>query len=188
MNHNLCASLNELKIRPLAEESLELLRQWRNSSQNSIFLKKISYISESKQLCWYMKYLMEEDCYYWEIICSENLIGALSIYNIKDKKGEIGRFMIGDINYRGKGLGYRSFLMAMKIGFTNLELEYLQLDVHEKNTAALKIYKKIGFSVVGSHIFNDEGVEYEMTIDRNTYEKYNPESALISIFESEKEI
>ncbi len=183
MEHMYYAKLNELELKPLTIEGLELLRKWRNDSQISRFFNKKDYISKHEQLDWFEKYLLEEDCLYWTINTPNKIIGALSIYNINTNMAEIGRFMIGDLEYRGRGYGYQSFLMAIKMGFVNIGLECLELNVHEKNIAALNIYKKIGFSINGFHYFNEEGIEYEMLIDRKVYKEKNPMYELIKVYE-----
>ena len=176
MRHSYEARLDALFLRPLKQSDIELLRKWRNDQKISRFFRKIGFISAEQQLQWYQKYLINENDYYWAIVENYKTIGALSIYDISDTNAEIGRIMIGDINARGKGYGYKSLIMAMKIGFQRLGLQAFQLNVHEKNIRALRIYERAGFNKVGLHPFDLEGNEYEMSIDLTTFECKNPMS------------
>ena len=174
MRHSYEARLDLLRLRPLMQMDIELLRNWRNDYQLSRFFRKIGFISAECQLQWYRKYLLEENDYYWAIVENDKTIGALSIYNILGTNAEIGRIMIGDADARGNGYGYKALIMAMQIGFKQLGLQTFVLNVHEKNTIALHIYKRIGFIKVGSHPFDDKGNEYKMIIDLNAFETKNP--------------
>lgn len=173
MKHSFEARIDALSIQPLKQSDIELLRKWRNDEHIAKFFRKIGFISAQQQLQWYNKYLIEKE-YYWSIVENGKTIGALAIYNISDTDAEIGRIMIGDINARGKGYGYKALIMAMTIGFQQLNLKKFNLNVHEKNTTALNIYKLAGFIENGSHPFNEDGKEYEMCINYEHFVNVNP--------------
>lgn len=173
MRHTYSAKVDSLIIRPLYEEDLELLRSWRNDANISRFFKKIDYIDSNAQLNWYNNYLIQKGCLFWAIVYNGKVVGSLSIYDINQNTAEIGRIMVGELSARGKGLGYKSLVSAMKIGFEFLGLETIYLSVHKMNVVALKIYERAGFKIVGEHPFNEEGCEYEMLLDKATCIKMN---------------
>ena len=180
MKHAYSASYNFLEIRPLQKEDLESLRCWRNNAKISAYLRKINYITQEQQILWYKNYLKLPDFYFWSIIKNSRLIGALSIYNVSGKHAEIGKIMIGDEAEHGKGYGYIAFIMAMRIGFNLLQLVSYRLFVHENNSAALRIYTKIGFNTI--KVF-DNG-ELEMVINKQIYDEKNPINRDIILYSS----
>lgn len=184
MEHSYYAELDTLYIRPLAEKDLEYLRSWRNDKQISRFFRKIDYITSVQQQHWYRHYLEQPNIYYWTILERKKAIGSLAIYDVKDTEGEIGKFMIGNPMSRGKGYGYKAFIMALKLGFQKLQLEEIRVTVHEMNIPAKKIYERIGFEVIGRHSFNEEGDELEMFIKKEKYMDNNPISELIRLSDS----
>lgn len=176
MEHSYGAKLNQLQLKPLGDEDLEFLRQWRNDKIISKYFRKIDYISVQQQTEWYQRYLSEEGIYYWSITKDGKVIGALSIYNynLVMQSAEIGKIMIGDPIARGKGYGYQSLIMAMKIGIDFLKLKFFNLNVHEHNLVAFSMYKKAGFEIVGAHPFDKYGNEYEMQISSTVFKEDNP--------------
>ena len=170
MKHKYAASYSFLQLRPLQKEDLESLRCWRNNAETSAYLRKMDYITQEKQVLWYKNYLTLPNFYFWSILKNKTLLGALSIYNVSGNQAEIGKIMIGDESERGKGYGYTAFVMAMKIGFNLLQLDSYRLFVHDNNSAALRVYTKIGFNIVEK--FNNG--ELEMVINKQTYENANP--------------
>ena len=189
MEHKFGAELNHLILRPVMEDDLELLRQWRNSATISKYLRKIEYITSERQIVWYRDLLLNPDSYYWTITEKGKAIGALSIYNIADNVAEIGRIMIGDVSSQGKGYGYKSLIMAMKIGFLLLQVKSYNLTVHKENNVALHIYQKTGFherfQINNENHENNENnkdVELKMIINRQTYEEKNMMSNDIIVY------
>lgn len=110
------------------------------------------------------------------IICVDSLkIGAIWIEKIDTKGGLawIGLF-IGDSNYWNKGIGTRSILLIFNIAFEELKLNYIWLNVREKNIRAIECYKKLGFTIInqcGPRKFDDGSHQfwYEMRISKNDF-------------------
>lgn len=86
--------------------------------------------------------------------------------------------IIGERNYHGKGIGTEATKMILNHGFSRYNLHMIYLDVHEKNTGAIKIYQKAGFKIDGKirHRFLRNG-EYEdnllMTVLSDEFYKNN---------------
>ena len=80
---------------------------------------------------------------------SLKLIGRIVLGDIIEGwKGEIWRIYIGDLDYRGKGLGQQSMEAIMKYCFEQLKFERLYLDHYTGNPAS-KLYLKLGFQYEG---------------------------------------
>ena len=183
MEHRYCAEHRDIMLRPIHEDDIEHLRVWRNDEALSFYLREIPYITPEKQKEWYENYLNDSDTVFFGIVFGSNLlIGSVALYNFEDRCCEVGRIVIGDSSFRGKGYGYKSLILAMKIGIEQFNISEFHLDVHENNVAARKIYEKIGFQIVGKHPFSKGGYELEMSIPADEYYQRNPEANLIRVF------
>lgn len=165
MEHHYCAEYQNIKIRPLKKDDIEMLRVWRNDTDQTIFLRNIGHITKEMQENWYESYLKDPDVLTFAVEETEkvnHMVGSLALYNFHGEEAEIGRLQIGDLNARGMGIGGKSFVLAMKIGFQKLGLKRIYASVHQENLAAYKSYLKIGFQVCGSHPAPAGGVEDEI--------------------------
>jgi len=90
------------------------------------------------------------------------IIGHAEINNInyEHKTARLARILIGDENYRSKGLGELLIKLLLKIGFNELKLHRIDLGVFDFNKSAIKCYEKCGFKKEGllreSFKFKDE--------------------------------
>ena len=73
-------------------------------------------------------------------------IGHSEIY-ITENSAWLGRIIIADINFRGKGLGQQIVKLLVDYAFFNLGKEKVELNVFDWNIAAIKCYEKVGFSI-----------------------------------------
>ena len=89
----------------------------------------------------------------YKVIDSDNRIGIghISIGSIdrKNMSARLGKIIIGNRDYKGKGLGQNIVKEALKICFSELKLHKVSLGVFDFNTPALATYKKVGFSIDG---------------------------------------
>ena len=177
MKHTLSASLNNTMLRPISEVDLESLRSWRNDVQLTEFLTRIDYISFEKQQKWYENDTTNPNCYTFAIDETQTLkrlVGSVALYSFQDTSAEFGRFLIGDENARGKGIGYIGTVLCLYLGFTKLGLQTIRANVHEENIAALKAYQKGGFVISGKHSYINGGHEIEIAVTRkHFFESHN---------------
>jgi len=120
--------------------------------------KKVNKYLESKktslaQLKSYIKAKKESDnCIFFGIFLKENdrHIGNIKLEPIsKEKKQATMGMMIGDKNYWGKGLATAALSNLVDWTFENLDIDTIDLGVVRENVGAVKVYKKVGFKVVG---------------------------------------
>ena len=152
MEHRYSAAYGEVAIRPLEKKDIENLRIWRNDASQTRFLRNIGHITRDMQEKWYEGYLRDMD----------SMVFA------------IGRLQIGDLEARGHGIGGKSFVLAMAVGFKKLGLKRIYASVNRENLAAYKSYTKIGFRVCGSHASPVDGIEDEIEIDEKRWSDKNP--------------
>ena len=99
------------------------------------------------------EYLTEQeqkDILFWAIHlkCSNKHIGNIKIdpINHKNNSGEYG-ILIGDKTSWGKGYAKEASLTIIKHCFDEIKLSKITLGVIEDNLNAVKLYKKLGFSI-----------------------------------------
>jgi ribosomal-protein-alanine N-acetyltransferase len=63
---------------------------------------------------------------------------------ILKKRATIG-ILIGEENWRGKGVGFEVITRVLEFCFTDLELEFVELGVNKKNLKAINLYSRLGF-------------------------------------------
>ncbi|MCM1188415.1 MAG: GNAT family N-acetyltransferase [bacterium] len=167
---------------------MELLRTWRNDKGLSKYLTPIPEITKEMQQQWYQNYLVDEDIIFFAVIDMEKdqTIGTVALYHFEKEVCKVGKIVIGDATERGRNLGYRSLLLAMKVAIVKLSVQKFRLQVCEDNAAAYRIYEKAGFHEIGRHAFVGGGLEIDMEIDRETFEEENPLLKDMIIYEEKK--
>ena len=68
--------------------------------------------------------------------------------DFKDSKAIIG-VLIGEKDYWGRGIGTEATTMLVDYGFKSLNLKEVNLGVISENKAAIRVYEKAGFKVIG---------------------------------------
>ena len=151
MIHNYRIIEQNILLRSLEIDDLEIVRKWRNKDEIRKWFINDNLISSEKQLLWYEKYKNKKNELMFIIEEKNELkmsVGAISLYNINYKKAycELGRLMIGENEARGKGIGLIASKALCNFGFIRLNLEIIYLKVFFDNIIAINIYKKIGFN------------------------------------------
>jgi UDP-4-amino-4,6-dideoxy-N-acetyl-beta-L-altrosamine N-acetyltransferase len=147
---------NRVKLRPVHESDIETLRAWRNKNEIRKNFFNQSVISSVGQKAWFksvkstandLMFIIETD--------KREPIGAIALYNIdlKNRSGELGRLMIGNRKYLGRGFATEAAEELVKFGFESLGLHRIYLQLFEDNDKAYKIYHKVGFKKEG--LFRD---------------------------------
>jgi RimJ/RimL family protein N-acetyltransferase len=93
------------------------------------------------------------------------IIGVAGFDEIINSNGTATVFIgIGDVSFKGRGLGKETMLLLMDYGFNELNFHRIQLNVIAYNEAAIKLYEGLGFIREGRYrefIFRD-GKRYDM--------------------------
>ena len=108
-------------------------------------MRNIGHITRDMQEKWYEGYLRDMDSMVFAIEETQRLkrmVGSLALYNFENGEAEIGRLQIGDLEARGHGIGGKSFILAMAVGFKKLGLKRIYASVNRENLAAYKSYTK----------------------------------------------
>ena len=150
MNHRYTIIYKNVELRPLYQNDIENLRNWRNDEKNTKFLRKIPFISSDAQEQWYRKYLANPDemCFsIYEIHELNRIVGSLSLYNFSNAQAEFGKILIGDEEAHGKKIGVNSIIALLSIAFFQLDLSRVYLHVFNNNKPAKHVYETVGFEI-----------------------------------------
>jgi UDP-4-amino-4,6-dideoxy-N-acetyl-beta-L-altrosamine N-acetyltransferase len=161
----------------VASDSNEQLRTWRNNPEIRKYFREHREITQQMQANWYKNRVHNSDNsqYDFEIHDQDTgtHIGHCGLYYIDwiARKAEFSIY-IGDMDYRGKGIGSDALKTLIKYGFEELNLNKIWCEVYSNNKA-INIYRKIGFV--------DEGILRQNAVKNGKY----VDSYVLSMLKSE---
>ena len=169
MTHNFQNEFEDIILKPLEQKNIEDLRNLRNKEENRKCFIYQKEITKEEQENWYKKYSeKEEDVMFSAFLkeVGEYPIGFAALYDIdrNSKKCEFGRIVVDKSKVTKKGIGYQITKCLCDIGFQDLGLDMIYLEVFSDNIPALKTYLKVGF------------------IERNRYRKDNKEIIYMELY------
>lgn len=127
---------------------------WRNHENNRKWFFNSDELKFDQHLSWFQKYkVLSNDYLFIAEYKSEHKsipFAQVSIYNIDftESTGEFGRFLIGDDDFKGKGLGTEIIQTVLKVANEILGLKKIYLEVKSNNEVAIHLYKKNGFKTI----------------------------------------
>jgi RimJ/RimL family protein N-acetyltransferase len=153
MKHEYYIAGEKITLLPLSAEDLEMVRCWRNQPNVRRWFLDSSIISEEQQRTWYERYVTKPNDLMFiieETALGKKAIGTAALYNIdvRNKKVEFGRLMIGDVQSEGKGYAKEATMLLCRFAMTELGTERVELIVFESNERARKLYLDCGFQKV----------------------------------------
>jgi len=147
---------NKVKLGPVTRENIESFLKWFNDPEITQYLLMYRPMTRMEEEDWLENLKNRENNIYFSIVIpredgSEKLIGNCGLHKIdwKNRVADAG-IAIGEKNYLGKGYGTEAMHLLVNYGFTTLNLNRIQLEVHKFNVRALKSYNKIGFREEGT--------------------------------------
>lgn len=108
---------------------------------------------------------------------SNEMIGSVQLGRIDpvNKEAVVGRFIIKNEAYRGQGIGTKVLNDLVQIGFEQLDLDRIRLNVFHINSRAMRCYEKVGFrkTYKKKKVYQALNGEYwdniEMTLEKQTW-------------------
>jgi len=93
-------------------------------------------------------YLETKNRFAYKVIeeTSNRTIGHCEIY-ISDSSAKLCRILIGEKSFRGKGLGVELVSQLLEKCFKQFNSLFVELNVYDWNTSAIKCYQKAGFKI-----------------------------------------
>ena len=141
---------DKVLLRPVEGTDLDgPYAEWINLQEADTFTEHAQFPHSRENLERYLEERPTSDNYIWLAIIekeSNRHIGNVDVSNI-DWVHRKARYsiIIGDSSVLGKGFGYEASKLLLSHAFRKLNLHRIELGVHENNTAAHKLYKKLGF-------------------------------------------
>lgn len=169
MKHNYQINYENITLRPLVRDDIENLRNWRNDPKNTLYLRKIPFITKEMQESWFERYLCNDNELCFAVVENKVLnrvVGSLSLHEFVDDSCFLGKILIGDVEAHGRNVGVNASIAAAKIGFEQLNIKTVKLHVFVDNFVALKVYKNAGFIVIDEHDTESGKKEFLMIKER----------------------
>lgn len=135
----------QVKLRALTEADALVSYKWRN---NPIVWKYTGKrpdqeITPEIELKWIKDVLSRPDEVRYAIIADDSYVGNIQLTNLSANDAEFHIF-IGETSYWGKGIATKALTVFLD-KIKKLNLKKIYLTVNKDNTAAVKLYKKVGF-------------------------------------------
>jgi RimJ/RimL family protein N-acetyltransferase len=170
MKHNLCIDGYSYRLRPVSTEDASFIVEVRTeNAERNRFIHPISQ-SVDVQIQWLENYYKTDGDYYFVI---ENLFtkeseGLISIYNVRDRKGESGRWVIKEDSLAA----VESFYLLYRLAFEQIFLDEVYSTVIEMNKPVIAFHKSVGQKIrkkiPGYYLWNDvkyDAIEFYMERD-----------------------
>lgn len=141
-----------IKLEYLEKEDLIKIVEWNTNKSEDYLLQwagpMYDYPLTIKQV---EDYLLNNnsDIFVYKILSidTDEFIGTIELreMDIGNKIGRVCRFLIGEDNFRGKGIGRQVLNEILRIGFKGLKFEKITLGVFDFDISAIKCYENAGF-------------------------------------------
>ena len=168
---------DRISIRKFNERDIENKIKWINDSNNNKFLHYDLPLEYEKTLNWFNNNKNNENRYDAIIEFNGIPVGVIGLLNIdcKNKKAEY-YITMGEHQYKGKGIAYKSSIELLKYAFNELKLNKIYLYTEVENIIAQKLFDKLGFIKEGTLkedliINNEKKDRYIYAIFRNEWNK-----------------
>lgn len=111
-------------------------------------------------------------------LSTKSMIGYSEIYLSDKTSALLGRIIIGEPEFRGKGFGQQIVKNLLEISFNQFEIEKAELNVFDWNINAIKCYEKVGFTINPDKIYTREikgeiWTAMNMVIDKSSWKRKN---------------
>ena len=145
----------QIQLRPIERSDLHILNVWKNDEELYMYLGGgYQPLSETQQEKWMdsMTDMTGNNRRFMVTDSHENPIGMVGLYDISwiHRTCEIGAY-IGDASARGKGYAGEACQMIESYAVEYLNLRKIKLKVVSDNTAAQRLWEKLGYKVVGEY-------------------------------------
>ncbi len=178
-----------IKLELIKKEDLNKIVEWNKDKSTDELLQWAGPLYEYPlTLSQVEKYFLDEkdkevvDTYIYKIvtISTGDIIGTVELREVdqENKIARVCRFLIGEKNERGKGIGALALKEILRIGFEDKAYEKITLGVFDYNKGAVRCYEKVGFTI--EKLLKDARKAkdgywslYEMSISKTQWVKEN---------------
>ena len=137
-----------ISLKAFKPDDFDLMISWMDSEELLIQIAGpyFSYPLTPAQL---QKYLADEHSVAYSLFDEETdtIFGHAEIILKEQHLCKLDKIIIGNKQYRGKGLGHQIMKELLKVSFGKYKAETVELYVYDWNTTAIKLYEKVGFLI-----------------------------------------
>ncbi len=168
---------NSISIKSLEAHHLEYFRALRNDPQTSYYLTSVVPINPVKQQQWFKGVSLDDSRMFFAIESATGEFIGLVRCDEWDKINRSIRIGVDIVpKYRRQGLATQAYTLLLDFLFHQLNIHRIWLLVVSYNTAAIPLYKKLGFREEGKQrgaIFRDDTYHdyFMMSLLSHEYEK-----------------
>lgn len=147
-------SADNIYFRPYRSEDIEFLFKWLNDPETTYYM----FFGQKPMTPEQIKEMMDKDTRSEKnaifIVCDSRKNTPIAMVGLYDMhltahKAEM-RIIIGETEYRGKGLGTKIVEMINFYGFDRLNLHRIYLGFNAENEGAKRAYEKAGYAYEGT--------------------------------------
>lgn len=139
-----------VNLRKITRQDLELLRNWRNSTDIRKYNSQFLLLNLMDQTRWFKQISKESSGKIMFMITDKKMkpIGVCGLINlnITDRFAEIA-IIIGEKKMWGKGFGSESLQLLVHYGFSELKLHRLEARIFDFNKSSIRLFEKLGFMI-----------------------------------------
>lgn len=137
-----------MRLRLIEDGDLHETLSWRNRDEARVWFKTSTPLTYEQHSNWFhQRYQPNDNDFLFVVEAEGMLVGQASVYDINwhMRSAEVGRFLVAPAG-AGKGYISRACAELLRICWSELDLDYVFLEVIESNERAIGLYKKHGFS------------------------------------------
>jgi RimJ/RimL family protein N-acetyltransferase len=135
-----------INFKPHSRKDIVYRIRWLNDPEANAYIGDQTDTDQREQTEWFDRYEKDKNKIFFTIYDDARPIGFMGLSNINQPKEEASLFiMIGEKEYRGKGVGRFCVQYLIDYASRKLQLARLTLEVLKGNLPALRLYQKIGF-------------------------------------------
>jgi diamine N-acetyltransferase len=140
-----------VQLRLLTEGDLPMTLGWRNQEHIRKWFFTSAVLTAEQHWTWYQSYRHKDNDFVFVInekAVLKRPVGQIALYNIEWARcrGELGRFMIGDLQAERQKLAQEATSLLQHFAQDVLGLRELHLAVYAHNAPAIAVYCRCGFS------------------------------------------
>lgn len=158
----------EISIRKFERSDIPKKVEWINNPENNKFLHYDIPICVEKTEKWFDSHIGEDTRYDAVIEADGVPVGTIGLLSIDRKNGKAEYYIaMGETDYKGKGVAKEASRLILEHGFEKLGLNRIYLFTEIENTAAQKLFERVGF--VREGVIRQDIISHGKYVDRIAY-------------------
>ncbi|MDA3832532.1 MAG: GNAT family N-acetyltransferase, partial [Spirochaetales bacterium] len=145
--------LYQVALRPFTREDIPLLVEWNRKTSEKDLLRwagpVFTFPLTSEQVCRYLEMKGQSELFAIEANGAAVGIIELGQITIQHRNARVGKVLIGETSFRGRGIALKAIQKVLYIAFIEKNLHKVSLAVLSDNQRAIRGYMRSGFTEEG---------------------------------------